>query len=229
MISYHKHHQAIIRFEYRNQVFPYRPDQSWGVKDAALWMDCSLETSEITILDLSDYLEALAKRVNHFHSIKVSSIRSHCPMFFWIYFWKYQKNRQHIWWRKYNWGRCRKFGSFIILYLCKLSTKNWTMQIHLGALAITPRDLWHALVQMRAEIRLGFSSSRKNVGFLNKLEKEDALPKTIFYNVNPADNLSIATMLGNFQGESRKMQFGSGWWHLDQRDGMVEQIKLLQI
>ena len=73
-----------------------------------------------------------------------------------------------------------------------------------------------------------FPQAQKMSVFLNKLEKEDALPKSIFYNINPADNLTIATMLGNFQGEiPGKMQFGSGWWHLDQRDGMVEQIKTL--
>ena len=62
--------------------------------------------------------------------------------------------------------------------------------------------------------------------FLNKLQEEDALPRTIFYNINPSDNFTLATMLANFQGEvTGKMQLGSGWWHLDQRDGMVEQLK----
>ena len=55
-----------------------------------------------------------------------------------------------------------------------------------------------------------------------------ALPKTIVYNNNPADNFVVSTMLGNFQRDiPGKMQFGSGWWHLDQRDGMEEQIKTL--
>jgi glucuronate isomerase len=64
--------------------------------------------------------------------------------------------------------------------------------------------------------------------FLDRLDSEDALPRTIVYNNNPSDNFTVATMLGNFQREvPGKMQFGSGWWHLDQRDGMEEQLKTL--
>jgi glucuronate isomerase len=60
------------------------------------------------------------------------------------------------------------------------------------------------------------------------LDREDSLPKTIVYNNNPSDNFTVAAMLGNFQGGlPGKMQFGSGWWHLDQRDGMEEQLKTL--
>ena len=62
--------------------------------------------------------------------------------------------------------------------------------------------------------------------FLARLDREDALPKTIVYNNNPTDNFSVATMLGNFQRDlPGKLQFGSGWWHLDQRDGMEQQLR----
>jgi glucuronate isomerase len=64
--------------------------------------------------------------------------------------------------------------------------------------------------------------------FLNRLDGDDILPKTIVYNNNPSDNFVISTMLGNFQRDMPgKMQFGSGWWHLDQRDGMEDQLKTL--
>ena len=65
--------------------------------------------------------------------------------------------------------------------------------------------------------------------FLNKLDKENKLAKTILYNLNPADNEVLGTMLGNFQDGSvpGKMQFGSGWWFLDQKDGMEKQINAL--
>ena len=57
--------------------------------------------------------------------------------------------------------------------------------------------------------------------YLDRLDQENALPKTIVYNVNPADNYVLATMVGNFQDGSipGKMQFGSGWWFLDQKEG----------
>lgn len=62
--------------------------------------------------------------------------------------------------------------------------------------------------------------------FLDRLDREDSLPKTIVYNNNPKDNFAVSTMLGNFQRDiPGKLQFGSGWWHLDQRDGMEQQLK----
>lgn len=82
----------------------------------------------------------------------------------------------------------------------------------------------------------GYDSINDNVGvaasmsrFFDKLQKEDALAKTIIYNLNPRDNYLIATMIANFQDGSvpGKMQFGSGWWFLDQKDGMEDQMNVL--
>ena len=64
--------------------------------------------------------------------------------------------------------------------------------------------------------------------FLDRLEQEGSLPKTILYNNNPMDNFTFATMIGNFQGGTPgKLQFGSGWWHADQQEGMEWQMKAL--
>jgi glucuronate isomerase len=65
--------------------------------------------------------------------------------------------------------------------------------------------------------------------FFDRLEQTDQLAKTIVYNLNPADNEVLATMMGNFQGGGvpGKMQFGSGWWFLDQKDGMEKQMNAL--
>jgi glucuronate isomerase len=65
--------------------------------------------------------------------------------------------------------------------------------------------------------------------FLNELDKTDQLSKTILYNLNPADNEIMATMIGNFNDGSAKgkLQFGSAWWFLDQKDGMEKQINTL--
>ncbi len=65
--------------------------------------------------------------------------------------------------------------------------------------------------------------------FLNGLDTDNQLAKTILYNLNPADNELMATMIGNFQDGSvaGKVQFGSGWWFLDQKDGMTKQINAL--
>src|SRR5690606_31761486 len=74
-----------------------------------------------------------------------------------------------------------------------------------------------------------FSQARALSKFLNRLDNEDRLTKTILYNLNPADNELIATMIGNFNDGSvkGKIQFGSAWWFLDQKDGMEKQLNAL--
>jgi glucuronate isomerase len=74
-----------------------------------------------------------------------------------------------------------------------------------------------------------FEIARPLAKFLNKLDTENKLAKTILYNLNPRDNELMATMIGNFQDGSvaGKLQYGSGWWFLDQRDGMQKQIEAL--
>ena len=74
-----------------------------------------------------------------------------------------------------------------------------------------------------------FSQGRALSKFLGKLDNDNKLAKTILYNLNPADNELMATMIGNFNDGSiqGKVQFGSGWWFLDQKDGMVKQMNAL--
>lgn len=74
-----------------------------------------------------------------------------------------------------------------------------------------------------------FSQARQISKFLNKLDTENKLAKTILYNLNPADNELMATMIGNYNDGSvaGKVQWGSGWWFLDQKDGMIKQINAL--
>jgi len=74
-----------------------------------------------------------------------------------------------------------------------------------------------------------FSQAESLSKYLDRLDKENALPQTILYNVNPVDNYVLATMIGNFQGGGipGKMQFGSGWWFLDQKEGIEWQVNAL--
>jgi glucuronate isomerase len=74
-----------------------------------------------------------------------------------------------------------------------------------------------------------FSQAEKLSKFLNALDSKNKLAKTILYNLNPADNEILATMIGNFNDGSvkGKVQFGSGWWFLDQKDGMTKQLNAL--
>lgn len=107
---------------------------------------------------------------------------------------------------------------------------DWTMQLHIGALRNNNRKMYELL-----GADTGFDSindlciAEKLSAFLDNLNYSDSLPKTILYVLNPKDNYVIATMLGNFQKgpTAGKIQFGSGWWFNDQRDGMVDQMKSL--
>lgn len=75
-----------------------------------------------------------------------------------------------------------------------------------------------------------FTTAKAMARFLDRLNTEGKLTKTILYNLNPCANEVIATMVGNFKMELfRKIQFGSGWWFLDQKDGMEKQINALSL
>lgn len=107
---------------------------------------------------------------------------------------------------------------------------GWTMQLHMGAIRNNNTRMFKQLGP-----DTGFDSihdlcvAEPLSRFLDSLDKEDTLPKTILYTLNPRDNYVLGTMLGNFQKApfAGKIQFGSGWWFNDQRDGMVEQMKAL--
>ncbi|WP_439698100.1 glucuronate isomerase [Mucilaginibacter sp. AW1-7] len=108
--------------------------------------------------------------------------------------------------------------------------KGWVMQLHLGALRnnnarglseLGPDTGWDSIGD--------FSQGRALSKFLNRLDTTNQLSKTILYNLNPADNELMASMTGNFNDGSvaGKIQFGSAWWFLDQKDGMTKQMNAL--
>jgi glucuronate isomerase len=124
-----------------------------------------------------------------------------------------------------------KFASYILHFLGQLYARHeWTMQLHLGAL----RN-----VNSRARSVLGPDTGFDTIGgapqltalakFLDKLEQSDSLPRTILYNSNPVENYAFATLVGGFSAENLpgKVQFGSGWWFLDQKEGMEWQLNAL--
>ncbi len=119
-----------------------------------------------------------------------------------------------------------------ILKVCarEYARRGWTMQLHIGALRNNNRKMYEAI-----GADTGFDSindlciAEKLSAFLNNLEYDDCLPKTILYTLNPKDNYVLGTMIGNFQKAptAGRIQFGSGWWFNDQRDGMVAQMTAL--
>ena len=119
-----------------------------------------------------------------------------------------------------------------LLKVCaeEYTKRGFAMQLHIGALRNNNRRMYESLGP-----DTGFDSindlaiAEKLSAFLNSLEYADCLPKTILYTLNPKDNYVLGTMLGNFQKAPTpgKIQFGSGWWFNDQRDGMEQQMRAL--
>ena len=108
--------------------------------------------------------------------------------------------------------------------------RGWVWQLHIGALRNNNSRMFEKLgpdtgFDSVNDFQIAEGLSR----ILNGLDKKDMLPKTILYTLNPKDNYVLGTMLGNFQGGgvAGKIQFGSGWWFNDQRDGMESQMRAL--
>ena len=108
--------------------------------------------------------------------------------------------------------------------------KGWVQQYHIGAIRNNNSRLLKELGPDTGLDSIGdFSHGVALSRFLNKLDTQNHLAKTIIYNLNPADNELIATMIGNFNDGTiaGKIQFGSAWWFLDQKDGMIKQLNTL--
>lgn len=107
---------------------------------------------------------------------------------------------------------------------------GWVMQLHMGALRNNNSKMFKKLGADTGFDSVNDYAIAENLSkLLNSMEEQDGLPKTILYTLNPKDNYTLATMLGNFQSSEvpGKIQFGSAWWFNDQRDGMTEQMKAL--
>ncbi|NNE76008.1 MAG: glucuronate isomerase [Pricia sp.] len=124
-----------------------------------------------------------------------------------------------------------KFQSAILLFLSEQYHEyGWVQQFHLGALRNNNSRMLKKLGPDTGWDSIGDYSQAESLSkFLNTLDAKDKLTKTILYNLNPADNEVLATMVGNFNDGSvkGKVQFGSAWWFLDQKDGMTKQINAL--
>jgi glucuronate isomerase len=124
-----------------------------------------------------------------------------------------------------------KFASFLMIELGRWDARRgWTKQLHLGALRNNNTRLLTKLGADTGFDSIGdFPQARALSTYLNALDTTGELPRTVLYNLNPADNYAFATMIGNFQDGTvpGKVQFGSGWWFLDQKEAMEWQINAL--
>jgi len=231
-------HKQIASSGDLTRVYPaFRPDKALGISESVAynaWLDRLSETSNRHIAKLNDLLDALKIRHDDFHSVGCR-LSDHGLGYCYSAFCT-EHEAAAIFARARE-GRAvsdveqQRFAAFLMLYFGHLdASKGWTKQLHLGAM----RN-----VSSRGMQRWGPDTGFDSIGdwpqaealahYLDRLEQEGALPKTILYNLNPADNYVFATMIGNFQDGSiaGKIQYGSGWWFLDQKEGMQWQINAL--
>jgi glucuronate isomerase len=233
-----EHHQKIAGDQFEIKVRPaFRPDEAYAVENLASYkkyLEKLEKASGIAINDFAALMNALENRIAFFHQNGCRLSDHGLEQLY--HFDTAPDSIEHIF-SKINKQQSltleevHYFKFVTLLELCKLYHKNgWTQQFHLGALRNNNTRMMNTLGPNTGFDSVGdFSQARNLARFLNELDKTNQLCKTVLYNLNPADNEVMATMTGNFNdGTTRgKMQFGSGWWFLDQKDGMEKQINTL--
>lgn len=233
-----EYHQQLRQDGFEIPILPaFRPDQSMNVDDPEKYnqyLQRLEEAAGITITTYADLLDALKNRHDFFAS-QGCSVSDHGIEE--IYAEDFQEKDIHAIFLKVRGGHqlsqleARQIKSALLLQLAEWDwEKGWVQQYHLGALRNNNSRMMRLLGPDTGWDSIGdFSQARALAKFLDRLDSQDKLARTILYNLNPSDNELLATMIGNFNDGSiaGKVQFGSAWWFLDQKDGMIKQLNAL--
>ncbi|MGC6506260.1 MAG: glucuronate isomerase [Coraliomargaritaceae bacterium] len=233
-----EHHQSLVGSQCPATVLPsFRPDKAYSLANGASWnswVDQLESVSSIDCSTLNGLQEALLQRIDHFASLgcvasdhgiaacpEVIASEAEAASIF-----SSARNGNQL-----SSDQADAFTGFLLTWLGQCyHEKNWVMQLHLGAIrnvnralhASSGSDLGCDSIDDVAQI-IGLST------VLGELSHRKKLPKVILYNLDPSKNYPFATMCGNFfeTGVPGKIQFGSGWWFLDQLEGMTLQLNAL--
>ena len=231
------HHRAIANSNLKTQVFPaFRPDKALtiGTPEFLAWTDKLSKAANIDIRNLNGFLDALRKRHDDFHSAGCR-LSDHGLDFCYATpspekaaaaTFEDTLNGKAV-----SGGEAAQFASFMMLFFARLDAeKGWTKQLHLGALRNVNSAARKAIGPDTGYDTVGdFPQIRPLAAYLDLLARENALPRMILYNNNPDDTFAFATLIGCFQDgpQPGKIQYGSAWWFLDQKEGITAQLNAL--
>ncbi len=233
-----EHHRTLAESGLDTKVYPaFRPDKALTVNRPDVfnpWVEALEGASGMSIGSLQAFLDALNRRHDHFHSMgcRLSDHGlDYLPADF-----PTQSAAEAIFdatrdGTPASASEHAQFASFMMLHFGRLDAqRGWTKQMHLGALRNNSTRGLQAAGPDTGFDSIGDWLQVRSLGqFMDRLDRENSLPRMILYNNNPNDNYTFATMLGNFQDGviAGKMQFGSGWWYLDQKEAMEWQLNCL--
>lgn len=233
-----EYHQVLARSNFEIKIFPaFRPDKALAVENPESY-NAYLARLEATtnkpINRFHDLLEALQERHLFFHKMGCRLSDHGLET---MYSEPYTEHEIEAIFNKVRSGNALQEGEILKFRSCMLyelaimdHSAGWVQQYHLGALRNNSTRMFMVAGPDKGFDSIGdFEIARPLSRFLDRLDREGKLTKTILYNLNPRDNELIATMAGNFNDGSvpGKMQFGSGWWFLDQKEGIERQLNAL--
>lgn len=235
-----EYHKQIKESGFEIKVLPtWRPDKAMAVESASAfktYIDTLSSVSGIKINSFKEIIDALLIRHKYFEEMGCR-LSDHGMEEFYAEDYT-EAEIEAIFSKVYggtelNEAEIKKFKSAMLVEFGKMDADTgWTQQFHYGVIRNNNTKMFKAIGPDTGFDSISQVITAKNmVKYFDTLNSMDKLTKTIIYNLNPSDNTMLATMIGNFQDGSvpGKMQFGAGWWFLDQKDGMEQQMNALSL
>ena len=231
-----EHHREIAQSGLATQAFPaFRPDRALGIGSADFlpWVKRLGAAANVDVRNLGSLCDALRKRHDEFHA-QGSRLSDHGLDY--CYATPCSERAGDAIFAKALAGQAvteeehEQFASLMMLLFARLDAeKGWTKQLHLGALRNVNTAARRSLGPDTGYDTTGdFPQIARLTAYLDLLARENALPRMILYNLNPADTFPFATLAGCFQGDvPGKIQYGAAWWFLDQKQGITAQLDAL--
>lgn len=233
-----QYHKQIAQSDCPTKILPtWRPDKASAVADAAsynAYIDKLAEVANVDINSFSSLFDALDNRIDYFHNCGCRLADFGLDF---LYAEDYTDAEIETIFQKVRKGdqlsrqEVLKFQSAALYrFALQVHAKGWAQQFHAGPVRNNNTRLLSSLGPDTGFDSIGdFSQAQSMSKLLDRLDSSNQLAKTILYNINPADNEVFATMIGNFQDGTvaGKMQWGSAWWFLDQKDGIEKQLNCL--